>query len=187
MLKAIGYFNALLNYAYKYYLQIKHYPKLKIEGRPLIGKRVRFILATGSKTSIGKGVMISDDVIIQAWSGAQITIGKKCFFNRTVSLIVHEKLEIGNEVMLGENVKVYDNEHVINGNKVERKLFNTAPVIIRDNCWIANSAVVLKGTTMGPNTLVAALTMASGNLEANAMYMGVPCRKLKKLETEESK
>ncbi len=187
MIKVIGYFRALLDYAYKHYLQIKHYPNLKIEGRPLIGKRVRFILAKGSKTTIGKGVMISDDVIIQAWPGAHISIGNKCFFNRTVSLIVHEKLDIGNEVMLGENVKVYDNEHVINGNKVERKLFNTGAVMIKDNCWIANNAVVLKGTTMGPNTLVAALTMASGNLEANAMYMGVPCRKLKKLETEDSK
>lgn len=186
MKKILGYIKALWLYAVKYYIVLKHYPKVSIEGKFYLDKRCEFKLGKGSRLIIKGNLTLMGDVLIQARDNATISLGKHCVMNRFTTLIAHKGITLGDGVMLGENVKVYDNDHTIVGNKVMRRDFSVDPVFIGDGCWIANNAVVLKGSSMGPNTIVGALSLVSGKLDADALYLGVPCRKMKKLEAEET-
>jgi acetyltransferase-like isoleucine patch superfamily enzyme len=180
------YIHAIRLYALKYYLILKYYPKISIEGKFYLDKRCQFKLGKGSKLIIKGNLSLMGDVLIQARDNAVISMGKNCAMNRFTTLIAHKGITLGDGVMLGENVKIYDNDHAIEGNKVMRRDFSIEPVFIGDGCWIANNAVVLKGSSMGPNTVVGALSLVSGTLDADAIYMGVPCRRIKKLEPKET-
>ncbi len=182
MKKIFGYIKAIQLYALKYYLILKHYPKISIEGKFILDKRCEFKLAKGSKLIIKGNLTLMGDVLIQTQKNAVISLGKHCVMNRFTTLIAHKGITLGDGVMLGENVKIYDNDHTIEGNKVLRREFSVEAVTIGDGCWIANNAVVLKGSSMGPNTVVGALSLVAGKLDADALYLGVPCRKMKKLE-----
>jgi acetyltransferase-like isoleucine patch superfamily enzyme len=186
MKKIFGYINALRLYALKYYLILKHYPKISIEGKFILEKRCEFKLAKGSKLIIKGNLVLMSDVLIQAREGAVITLGKNCFMNRFCSLISHTAITLGDNVMLGENVKIYDNDHAIEGNVIMRKKFVAENISIGDNSWLANNVVILKGSTVGNNVVVGAQGLVKGELESNSIYAGVPCRKIKKLEPKET-
>jgi acetyltransferase-like isoleucine patch superfamily enzyme len=55
-------------------------------------------------------------------------------------------------------VVIRDQDHLIDaGNKTrEIQNFNTAPVEIKENVWIASKATILKGVTIGKNSVLAA-------------------------------
>ncbi len=184
MKKIFGYINALYLYAVKYYYTFKH-KGLQVEGKIILGKRVKLVLGKGAVLTAKGNLTLQDDVHIRVRAGAEVRFGKDCYLNRSSTVNAHKSIIFGDGVMLGENVKIYDNDHTITGNHIERRLFNVSPVEIRDGSWIANSAVILKGSVMGPNTVVGALTLVSGTLDANALYLGVPARRMKKLEPEE--
>lgn len=185
MINILGYIKASINKIRCYYIVATH-PGLSIAGKAIIGDRVQFIIDKGGKITCEGDITIQDDTIIQVRENATITLGHRTYINRGCSLVIHKGLEIGKEVMLGENVKIYDNDHKIVDGLVLRKEYDIAAISIKDRCWIANHAVVLKGTNMGPDTVISALSLASGNLDSNALYMGVPCRKMKKLERGEN-
>lgn len=79
-------------------------------------------------------------------------------------------IEIGNNVSLGHNV-------VIHGAK------------LCDNCLIGIGATVLDHAVIGENSIIAANALVLSNtvVEPNSVYAGVPAKKVKDIEPEQSK
>lgn len=46
------------------------------------------------------------------WTGEGVKIGDNVFFNNGTSIAAKEKIEIGDNCIFGENVKIYDHNHV---------------------------------------------------------------------------
>jgi acetyltransferase-like isoleucine patch superfamily enzyme len=164
---------------------LKYYPKIEIKGKVVVSKRYEIKLAKGSKLYINGNLILMNDVLIQANENAVITIGKNCFMNRTCSIVSHSSVTLGENVMLGEHVKIYDNDHAIEGATIMRKKFVTQDVHVGDNCWLANNVVVLKGSKIGDNVVVGAQSLVRGVLDSNSIYAGIPCRKVKDLKENE--
>ena len=78
--------------------------------------------------------------------------------------------EIGNNVSIGHNA-------VVHGAKIE------------DNCLIGMNATVLDNAVVGTGTIVAAgaLVLSNQILEPYSVYAGVPAKKVKDIEPEQSK
>jgi UDP-3-O-[3-hydroxymyristoyl] glucosamine N-acyltransferase len=49
---------------------------------------------------------------------------------------------------------------------------------LRDNVFIGHGAIVLPGATIGPNAIVAAGAVVTGDVEPNSVYAGVPARRI---------
>jgi acetyltransferase-like isoleucine patch superfamily enzyme len=179
---AVRYFFAAFLLARKYYLILRYYPRLRIKGKIVLGRRVKLVLERGSLLTIDGTILLMDEVMIHLRRGAIAEIGNGCVMNRFTSVVIHSRISIGDNVMMGENVKIYDNDHKIIGTQIQRREFETSPVVIGDGCWLANHAIVMRGTQMGPNTALGALSLASGTLDSNALYMGVPARKIKNFQ-----
>jgi acetyltransferase-like isoleucine patch superfamily enzyme len=62
-----------------------------------------------------------------------------------------------------------------------RPPLKTAPVIIEDNVWIGMNAVILKGVTIGENSVVAAGAVVSKSVPANVVVAGNPAVIVKEL------
>jgi acetyltransferase-like isoleucine patch superfamily enzyme len=55
-----------------------------------------------------------------------------------------------------------------------RPKLHTAPVIIADNAWIGMNATILKGVTIGENSVVAAGSVVTKSVPPNTVVAGNP-------------
>jgi acetyltransferase-like isoleucine patch superfamily enzyme len=67
-------------------------------------------------------------------------------------------------------------------NRPARPPLKAAPVKICNNVWIGMNAVILKGVTVGENSVVAAGSVVTKNVEANTVVAGNPAVIVKKFE-----
>lgn len=114
-------------------------------------------------------------------SGAIIKIGSGSGFSGT-TIGAAEHIEIGMNVMVGANSVITDFDwHSMDpwnrndGPKISRK------VIIGDRVWIGANCLVLKGVTIGENTVVGAGSIVTTSLPANMICAGNPCKPIKAL------
>ena len=98
--------------------------------------------------------------------------GRRVFVN-SVMLSDHNLLEFGDDVVIGAGVHLA-------GHTVEGGVVRTAPVRLGRNVTIGVGSVVGIGVEIGANTQVGALSVVPKHrrLEANAVYGGVPVRRL---------
>ncbi len=104
---------------------------------------------------------------------AEINIGDNCGFSG-VSIISKYKVTIGNHVNIGANSAIGDcDDHP--------DLYKTkpAPVSIKDNVWIGMNVIILKGVTIGENTVIGAGSIVTKDIPANVVAAGNPCKVIK--------
>ena len=67
-------------------------------------------------------------------------------------IVANEKITIGNDVMLGRNVVIYDSDfHTLNSKKK-----NSEPVVIGNHVWVATNAMILRGVHVENGSVIAA-------------------------------
>lgn len=127
--------------------------------------------------------------------GKTLYIGKNCEFGDMTHIVAHEKVEIGDNVLIASKCFISDTSHgEYNGAKQDppesipnkRKLV-TAPVKIGDRTWIGENVVILKGVTVGEGCVIGANSVVSKSISDNCIAAGVPARIIKKWSSEEKK
>lgn len=113
---------------------------------------------------------------------AVIEIGNNCNINGTV-IHCNELVKIGNNCMFGPGTVICDNDsHRIAKDPVERrKRAVSKPIILEDNVWIGMNCLILKGVTIGENSIVAAGSVVVNNVPSNSVAGGNPARVLKEI------
>jgi acetyltransferase-like isoleucine patch superfamily enzyme len=110
---------------------------------------------------------------------ASIQIGDGCGFSGTV-IGAAESIKIGNNVFFGANTLVTDFDwHSVDPEHRKTGKPKSAPIVIEDNVWIGINAVVLKGVTIGQNSIIGANSLVVKDIPANVIAGGNPCKVLK--------
>ena len=104
-----------------------------------------------------------------------LTIGEKTYMNRYCMISAHEEVTIGKECMFGPGVKIFDNDHVHSPEMGVSTKLKTAPIRIGDHCWIASDVIILRGSTIGDNCVIAAGSVVTKDIPANSFAAGNPC------------
>jgi acetyltransferase-like isoleucine patch superfamily enzyme len=60
-----------------------------------------------------------------------------------------------------------------------------APVTIEENVWLGANVTVLKGVTIGENTLVATGSLVTRSLPPNVVAGGMPAKVLKQIDAHQ--
>ena len=107
---------------------------------------------------------------------AFLKIGNSTGFSG-VSIGCFDKIIIGNNVRVGANVLITDSDWHLD----DPRIGNSKPIIINDNVWLGYGVVVLKGVTIGENTVIGANSVVTSDLPENVIAAGNPCRVLKSL------
>jgi acetyltransferase-like isoleucine patch superfamily enzyme len=130
-------------------------------------------LSVGANAIVRKNTafLVSDEA--DPVRGGAMRIGNNCHFNAGCSLNALRLVEIGDDCLFGENVRVYDHDHEyrIPGKPVREQGFRTAPVKIGKNCWICSNAVILKGVEIGDNSVVGAGCVVHRNVPADSILL----------------
>lgn len=147
-------------------IYLKKIPYSKI----VIGDNCKFI-----STSAGNLIGINHPCIISTQtSESQIIIGNNCGFSGTV-IGGFKSIIIGNNVRCGANTLITDSDwHTDDYRSGEAK-----EVIISDNVWLGVNCVILKGVTIGQNTVIGANSVVTKSIPANVIAAGNPCKVLK--------
>lgn len=134
----------------------------------------RLLLEDGAKLTFGKGhSYFKYDSDIQIFKGAQMQIGS-CATNIGLKIVCAEKIVMGNDVHIGRDVWIRDNNgghHVIiKGYK------DKAPVIIGDHVWICSNVSITKGVTIGEGAIISANSVVTTNIPAHCIASGNPAK-----------
>lgn len=134
-----------------------------------IMKKVFFKLIYRNKIHFGNKVTFRKRFNVFCDKNGKVNIGDNCFFNNDCSLNAQQEIKIGNNTIFGENVKIYDHNHVFKNKdkSIREQGFKTDKVIIGNNCWIGSNVVILKGVTIGDNVVVGAGCIIRNKIENN--------------------
>ncbi|WP_374329183.1 DapH/DapD/GlmU-related protein [Soonwooa sp.] len=140
-----------------------------------IGNFCDFKFYNGYKNiSFGKDINVRDNCHFLVGKNASLKIENNVFFNNNCSINCLDSIEIGENTLIGESVKLYDHNHEYTSSpnfKVEHQKFTTAPVKIGKNCWLGSNVIVIKGVTIGDNTIIGAGCVIHKDVPANSVII----------------
>lgn len=108
-------------------------------------------------------------------NGASLILGSG-YINNNFNLSCFERIEIGDEVAISENVCIRDaDNHVITSSEHRP----TQPIKIGNKVWIGMNVTILKGVTIGDGSIVAAGAVVNKDVPERCLVGGVPAKVLK--------
>ena len=114
--------------------------------------------------------------------GSQVTIGDGVVLGNGCSLQAVSRISIGEKSMIGVNCFLVDTDgHDLHPERRMDGQAQSAPITIGRNVWIFYNSVVLKGVTIGDNSVIGAGSVVTGDIPANVFAAGNPARVIKSL------
>lgn len=120
-------------------------------------------------------------------------VGSDCEFGDNTHIVAHQKVEIGDNVLVASKVFITDTDHGCYKNDgqdspkthpKERKLVSKS-VAIGNNVWIGENVVILPGSTIGNGCIIGANSVVSGSFHDGCMIVGAPAKVIKEWDDEE--
>ena len=125
----------------------------------------------------GEGIWVEPPIYF--CYGTHISVGKGSYINVNCNFIDDGLIEIGKAVMFGPGVTIATVGHPIN--PAMREYMYTDHVKIGDNCWIGVNVTICPGVTIGENTVIGAGSVVTGDIPANVVAVGNPCRVVREI------
>lgn len=137
----------------------------------------------GGSVTLDHDVHVRDGVLLKA-EGA-LEVGAHVVLSRHVALHATERVVVGAHCGVGERTTMIDSDHLVDGSAVpylDRPL-KLAPIVVGDNVAISANCVLLRGTTVGANSVLAAgAVLNGGDFPAASLIGGLPARRLRALD-----
>lgn len=170
---------------------IKFMGKIRSSGIPIIHMSLKAHCFIGHNFTIGNwsgnnASGFNAKCKIEVRNNAILNIGNNVGIT-AVTIMCHNHIIIGDNVMIGVGTHIYDtNFHNINpyfridkNDPIEQ--VKTAPIVIKDNVFIGAFSIILKGVTIGENSVVAAGSVVVNSIPNNEIWGGNPARFIKKI------
>ena len=114
-------------------------------------------LKYGRRIKIGKKFRFRKGFIINISKNGYLEIGDNNAFNNYCSINCHKKIIIGNNNMFGENVKMYDHNHVFNDKSVDmQKTYKNNEIYIGNYNWVGSDVIFLSKSNVKNNNVIGA-------------------------------
>lgn len=117
--------------------------------------------------------------------GKNITVGENVFINACCHFQDQGGITLGDNCLVGHNVVFATLNHGFAPE--ERQSMLPAPIVVGRNVWIGSNSTILQGVTIGDNSIIAAGSVVTKDVPANAIVPGVPARFIRSISPEEEK
>jgi acetyltransferase-like isoleucine patch superfamily enzyme len=152
--------------------------RLAVDGRPRLGRGVRFDLAPGALLTLGDGCRIGDGCRFHLGHGAAVSIGPGALLGERCVIAAHERVEVHARARLGDEAVLIDFDH--DTADVERPVREqglvTAQVVIGEHAVVGAAAGVLRGVVVGDDARVGVRAVVTRDVPSGARVEGVPAR-----------
>jgi len=141
---------------------------------------------------VGRDVLVGRHATLAAGYGVgdpnlparALVIGDGCVLGARFTVTAHQYVELGDAVFTGQHVFITDASHGYQDpdTPIGKQFGAHQPVVIGSGSWIGHGAVILPGTRIGRNVVVAAGAVVRGEVEDHAVVAGNPARVVRRLE-----
>jgi acetyltransferase-like isoleucine patch superfamily enzyme len=135
----------------------------------------------GGEVTIGRRVAFKSRQVrsdFGATKGGHLTIGNHVFINQGCKIVAQKFISIGDDCLIGDFTSILDsNEHKVDPNGGVRK----EPVTIGRNVWIGRNCLVLPGTDIGENSVIAAGSIVTRSIPPNSVAAGNPAKVIRSI------
>ncbi|MEU3164889.1 acyltransferase [Streptosporangium sp. NPDC006930] len=137
---------------------------IEIGDHTLIGERVSI------SAGMGPGVDLGPDSIVR--------IGGSCSIGRGTHIVGHQSIDIGDDVFTGPYVYITDQNHVYDDPEapIGRQWPRNNPVSIGSGSWLGTGAIILPGTRIGRQCVVAGGAVVRGEFPDHSVIAGIPAK-----------
>jgi len=113
--------------------------------------------------------------------GFNIHVGARVYMNFQCTILDCNRVEIGDDVMIGPGVHIYTATHPVDPDERVEGPEQALPVRIGSRVWIGGRAVILPGVTIGEGTTIGAGSVVTQDIPPRVLAVGNPCRVLRAL------
>jgi acetyltransferase-like isoleucine patch superfamily enzyme len=119
-------------------------------------------------------------VRIECWKDAVVKIGRGTYLNRNVEIVASKAVLIGNDCKIARDVIIMDTDQ----HPLDTSGLKQLPVAIEDRVWIGCRAIILKGVTIGHDSIIGAGAVVTHTVPPYSMVVGQAARIIKNLQEE---
>lgn len=151
-------------------------PRVRVWGRPsvrnsgtmIVGDRARLI-----------STIATLEIVVE--KGATLEIGEGSYINYGCSIGATSLIRIGPRANIGTHVIMIDNDfHELDPS---RRLSRppSAPIILEENVWVGARAIILRGVTVGADSVIGAGSVVTHDIPPRSLAVGQPARVIRSL------
>lgn len=146
---------------------------LKCSLNPFMGIKIFVLKKFGAK--IGTGLVIKTSINIKfPW---KLEIGNDVWIGENVWIDNLDKVTIGSNVCLSQGALLLTGNHDY---KLSSFDYKNAPIIIEEGVWIGAKSVVCPGVICKSHSILAVGSIATKQLEPYTIYQGNPAKEVRK-------
>jgi acetyltransferase-like isoleucine patch superfamily enzyme len=159
------------------WLKLRWRGRLQTDGLCFVAPDVTFEIGREATVRLGRWCWIGHGTKIRAHEG-HVAIGAKSVLGQECTISAFQHVSIGRECIIADRVMLIDFDHGVV--EVERAIRDQGiykrDVRVGHNVWIGYGVAILRGVTVGDNSVLGTSTVVSRDVPANAVAAGVPVR-----------
>lgn len=159
------------------WLKLRWRGRLQTDGIAFVCPGVQFEIGKGARVVLGRWSWLGHGTKVRAHEG-EVVIGAKSVLGQECTISAYQHVSIGRECIVADRVMLIDFDHGVV--EVERPIrlqgIYKRDVRVGHNVWIGYGACVLRGVTVGDNSVIGTNAVVTKDLPANAVAGGVPAR-----------
>ncbi|MGH2855002.1 MAG: acyltransferase, partial [Solirubrobacteraceae bacterium] len=149
--------------------------------------RVQLEIGRDAKLHIGRWAWIGHGSKIRVHEG-EVRIGAKTVMGQECTISAFQHVAIGRECIVADRVMLIDFDHGVV--EVERPIrlqgIYKRDVDVGHNVWVGYGACILRGVTVGDNSVIGTSAVVTHEVPANAVVGGIPARVIRMREAPQS-
>jgi acetyltransferase-like isoleucine patch superfamily enzyme len=159
------------------WLKLRWRGRLQTDGMCFVCPNVKFEIGRDARVCLGRWSWIGHGTKIRAHEG-EVHIGAKSVLGQECTISAYQHISIGRECIIADRVMMIDFDHGIV--EVERPIraqgIYMRSVNVGHNVWMGYGACILRGVTVGDNSVIGTSSVVTCDVADNAVVGGIPAR-----------
>ena len=159
------------------WLKLRLRGRLQTDGLCFIAPGVKLEIGRDAVLRLGRWSWLGHGTKIRVHEG-ECEIGAKTVLGQECTISAFQHVSIGRECVIADRVMLIDFDHGVV--EVERPIrlqgIYKRDVDVAHNVWIGYGACLLRGVSVGENSVIGTSAVVTANVPANAVVGGVPAR-----------
>lgn len=156
---------------------VKFQASVRCDGDGLVVVGEGVVLGFHGAPTFGNG-----QILLQArTANSCIRIGAWTHLSNCVSIVSMSEVSIGSNCLIGDQVYICDSDFHNIDPKLRNSQVSSKPVHIHDNVWIGAKAMILKGVTIGTDSVVGAGAIVTADVPPKTVVAGIPAKVIRNI------
>jgi acetyltransferase-like isoleucine patch superfamily enzyme len=147
------------------------------DGPFFLGRGLELKVEPRGEIRFGRFVWVGDGTKIRCHEGI-VEIGAKTVMGQECTISAYQRVRIGEECVIADRAMFIDFDHGIVETERPIRLqgIYKRDVEVGNNVWIGYGACVLRGVSVGDNSVIGTNSVVTKDVPANAVVGGIPAR-----------